>query len=231
MPELSVPRLEKCPDCNGRGAESESDIAECPSCDGSGVVRKTQRTPFGMFSTTATCRKCHGEGSYIKKECRKCDGTGVVKNVRKLEVKIPAGAEEGTNLRISGEGEAGEKGAEPGDLFIVIYVKEHDTFERQGDDIFVKVNIPFTTAAIGGDIDVPTLKGKAKLKISSGTQSGTVFKMRGLGIPYLHGHGTGDELVKVEIDVPKRLSSKQKKLLQEFEKESKKKGFLKNVFD
>jgi len=184
-----------------------------------------------MFSTTTTCRKCHGQGKYIKEECPTCDGTGVVKETRKLEVKIPAGAEQGTNLRIRGEGEAGQKGAESGDLFIVIHVKEHDTFERHGDDIVIQLKVPFTIAALGGEIEVPTIKGKANLKIPAGTQSGTVFKMKDLGIPFLHGSGKGDELVKVEIDVPRKLSAKQKKLLQEFEKESKRKGFLKKVFE
>ncbi|MFH2028162.1 MAG: molecular chaperone DnaJ [Nanoarchaeota archaeon] len=227
---IEIPRLERCDKCNGSGAKSESDIVECPSCGGSGMVRKTQRTPFGMFSTTTSCRKCRGSGRYIKEECPNCDGTGVVKKTRKIEIKIPAGAEEGTNLHLRGEGEAGEKGGREGDLFIVIHVKEHDIFERKGDDIFVDIKIPFTTATLGGEVEVPTLKGKAKLKIPSGTQSGTQFKMRGLGIPYLHGDGKGDELVKVEIDVPTKLNAKQKKLLQEFEKEYDKQGFLKSVF-
>jgi len=227
--EISIPRNETCPECDGTGAKSESDIVNCPDCDGTGMVRRTQRTPFGMFSTSTTCRKCHGEGKYVKEECPNCDGTGVVHERRKIKIKIPQGSEEGTNLRIGGEGEAGQRGAPSGDLYIVLHMKEHKTFERKGDDIFVKVNVPFTVAALGGEIEVPTLKGKAKLKIPSGTQSGTVFKMKELGIPYLHGAGKGDELVKVEVEVPTRLSSKQKKLLKEFEKTSKK-GFLKNVF-
>ncbi len=224
--EILIPRNETCPECDGTGAESDSDIITCPDCDGTGMVRRTQRTPFGMFSTSTTCRKCHGEGRYIKEECPTCDGTGIVHERRKIKVKIPQGSEEGTNLRISREGEAGERGASPGDLYIVLHMKEHKVFERKGDDIFVKVDIPFTVAALGGEIEVPTLKGKAKLNIPPGTQSGTVFKMRDLGIPYLHGHGKGDELVKVEIEVPTRLSSKQKKLLKEFEKVSEKKRFF-----
>ncbi|MFH1641714.1 MAG: molecular chaperone DnaJ [Nanoarchaeota archaeon] len=228
---ITVPRLEKCEKCDGSGAKSGSDIVECSSCGGAGAVRKTQRTPFGMFSTTSTCRKCRGEGKYVKEECYTCDGTGVVKKTRNIEVSVPAGAEEGTNLRIKGEGEAGEKGGAPGDLFIVLHVKEHDVFERRGDDIFIEIDIPFTTAAMGGEIEVPTLKGKAKLKIPAGTQSGTTFRMDNLGIPYLHDSGKGDELVQVEIDVPKRLSSRQKKILKDFEKESGKKGFIRKVFD
>ncbi|MBW2974773.1 molecular chaperone DnaJ [Candidatus Woesearchaeota archaeon] len=224
--EISIPRNEQCPECHGSGAKSKSDILSCPECHGSGVSRRTQRTPFGMFSTTTTCRKCHGNGEYIKEECPDCDGTGLVHQRRKLKIKIPQGAEEGTNLRISGEGEAGQRGASAGDLYIVLHMKEHKIFERKGDDIFVQIKIPFTTAALGGEIEVPTLKEKAKLRIPAGTQSGTVFKMKEQGINFLHGYGRGDELVKVEIDVPTKLSSKQKKLLKEFEKISHKKTFF-----
>ncbi len=224
--EISIPRNEQCPECKGSGAKSEKDIVTCPDCDGKGMTRRTQRTPFGMFSTTTTCRKCKGEGKYIREECPDCDGTGIVHKRRKIKIKIPQGAEQGTNLRIGAEGEAGQRGAPSGDLYIVLHMKEHKTFERKGDDIFIKINIPFTTAVLGNEIEVPTLKGTAKLKIPSGTQSGTVFKMKDLGIPYLHGAGKGDELIEVEIEVPKHLSSKQKKALQEFEKASKKKGFF-----
>lgn len=224
---LTIPRMEQCQKCHGSGAESESDIVICPDCNGAGVKRQTQRTPFGIFATTSTCRKCNGQGKYIKHECEECDGTGVVKRTRKLEIKMPAGAEEGTNLRVAGEGEAGEKGAATGDLYIVIHVKEHETFERHGDDIYVKVPIPFTIAALGGEIEVPTLGGKAALKIPAGTQSNTIFRMKGKGIPYLHGSGAGNENVEVIIQVPEKLTKKQKELLQEFEKESKdKKGFF-----
>ena len=226
---IVVPRLESCSKCHGSGAESESDIVNCPDCNGAGIKRQTQRTPFGIFSTTATCGKCRGQGKYIKNECRVCDGTGVAKKTRKLEIKIPAGAEESTNLRVSGEGEAGEKGAPPGDLYVIIHVKEHETFERHGDDIHVKVPMPFAVAALGGEIEVPTLKGKASLKIPAGTQSNTVFRMGHLGIPDLHSHHVGDENVEVVVSVPEKLTKKQKKLLEDFEKEdksAKKKGFF-----
>ncbi len=224
--EISIPRNEQCPECGGSGAKSEDDVVECPECGGSGVSRRTQRTPFGMFSTTTTCRKCRGEGKYIKEECDTCDGTGVIHQRRKIKIKIPKGAEEGTNLRISGEGEAGQRAGRPGDLYIVLHMKEHKVFERQGDDIYIKVHIPFTVAALGGEAEVPTLDGKAKLKIPSGTKSNTTFKMREKGINYLHGDGRGDELVEVVIDVPENLTKKQKDLLREFEKESRKKGFF-----
>ncbi|MDP6265941.1 MAG: molecular chaperone DnaJ [Candidatus Woesearchaeota archaeon] len=227
---IVVPRLEHCTKCHGSGAESETDIVNCPECNGSGMQRRTQRTPFGIFSTTTTCGKCKGQGKYIKKECQVCDGTGIVKKTRKLEIKVPAGAEEGTNLRVAGEGEAGEKESPSGDLYVVIHVKEHDIFERHGDDIYVKIPIPFTIAALGGEIDVPTLDEKAKLKIPAGIQNNTIFRMKGKGIPYLHGHGVGNENVEVVIEVPKKLSKKQKEILKEFEKESKKKGFLGKIF-
>ncbi len=227
---ISIPKLEKCPECNGTGAESDSDIVTCPECGGSGMSKRVQRTPFGIISTSTTCRKCGGQGRYIKNECKECDGTGVVRKTRRLEIKIPAGAEEGTNLHIAGEGETGEKGGSSGDLYIIIHTKEHDVFERRGDDIYVKVTIPFTVATLGGEINVPTLEGNAKLKIPAGTQSNTIFRMKNKGIPHLHGSGAGSELVEVIVKVPTSLTRKQKELVEEFEKESKKGGFFKGVF-
>ena len=224
---ISVPRLEECGKCGGTGAESKSDIVACDECNGRGVTTRTQRTPFGLFSTTASCRKCKGQGKYIKNGCRECSGRGVVQKTRKIEVKIPAGATDGTNLRVQGEGEAGERGVSSGDLYIVIHVKPNEIFERNENDIYVKARVPFSVAALGGEIEVPTLKGKANLKIPAGTQSNTVFRMNRQGIPDLHSHHVGDENVEVIISVPEKLTQKQKKLLEEFEKESKsKKGFL-----
>ena len=226
---INVPRLEECEACDGTGAKSKSDVVTCDECNGRGVTTRTQRTPFGLFSTTTTCRKCRGEGKYIKNECTACDGRGVVRKTRKIEVKIPKGAVDGTNLRIQGEGEAGEKGTASGDLYIVINVKPHKIFERHGNNIYAKVPISFVTAALGGEIEVPTLEGKASLKIPAGTQSNTIFRMKGLGIPDLHSHHVGDENVEVYITVPDKLTKKQKQLLEEFEKE-KGKGFLKGMF-
>lgn len=227
---INIPRLEECNACNGTGAESSSDIMACDECNGRGVTTRTQKTAFGLFSTTTTCRKCRGQGKYIKNECQECDGRGVAKKTRKIEVKIPAGATDGTNLRIQGEGEAGGHGMSSGDLYIVIHVKPHKIFERHGNDVYLKVPIPFTTAVLGGEIEVPTLKGKASLKIPAGTQSNTLFRMKGLGIPELHSHHHGDQHVEVYITVPEKLTKKQKQLLEEFEKENKGKGFLKGVF-
>lgn len=224
--KLRIPRIEKCSTCKGSGAESESDIKQCPECQGAGSVRQTQRTPFGVFATTTTCRSCRGKGKFVEKECKECDGTGLQRKVRTIEVKIPAGAEEGTNLRVTGEGEASENGGPPGDLYVVIHMVAHDVFEREGDDLYAKTSISFATAALGGEIEVPTIEGKAKLKIPAGTQPGTIFRMRGKGIPYLHGSGKGDQNVEIQVEVPEKLSKKQKELLKEFEKSSKKKGIF-----
>src|SRR3989344_2754228 len=227
---INVPRLEECEKCNGTGAESAKDIVTCDECGGRGVSTRTQRTPFGLFSTTTTCRKCRGQGKYIKNACPECNGKGVVRKTRKIEVSIPKGAVDGTNLRIQGEGEAGGHGTDSGDLYIVIHVKPHKVFERHGNNVYVKIPVSFTTATLGGEIEVPTLKGKAELKIPAGTQSNTIFRMKGLGIPDLHSHHVGDENVEVYITVPEKLTKKQKQLLEEFEKENKGKGFLKGVF-
>ncbi|MBI1935392.1 molecular chaperone DnaJ [Candidatus Woesearchaeota archaeon] len=220
---ISIPRMEECEKCQGTGAESKSDVVTCDECGGRGVSTRTQRTPFGMFQTTTTCRKCRGQGKYIKNECPECDGRGAVQRTRKIEVKIPAGAVDGTNLRIQGGGEAGERETSSGDLYIVIHVKPHEIFERHGNDIYIKAHVPFAAAALGGEIEVPTLKGKASLKIPEGTQSNTVFRMRHQGIPDLHSHHVGDENVEVIISVPEKLTKKQKKLLEDFEKENKEK--------
>ncbi len=224
---ISIPRLEECDKCNGTGAESKSDIITCNECNGKGVSTRTQRTPFGLFSTTSACRKCSGQGKYVKSKCSECNGRGVMQKIRKIEIKIPSGAADGTNLRVQGEGEAGERGKQSGDLYIVIQVKKHKIFERNENDIYIKTHVPFTIAALGGEIEVPTLKGKASLKIPEGTQSNTIFRMKNQGIPNLHSRHTGDENVEVIIHVPEKLTKKQKELLEQFDNESgKKKGMF-----
>ncbi len=227
---ISVQRLEECEKCNGTGAESKSDIVSCNECNGKGATTRTQRTPFGLFSTTTTCRKCRGQGKYIRNGCPECGGKGAVRKTRDIEIKIPSGATDGANLRVQGEGEPGDTSMPAGDLYIVIHVNPHKIFERHGNDVYVKAPVFFTTAALGGAIEVPTLKGKASIKIPEGTQSSTVFRMKGMGIPDLHGHHAGDQNVEVYIVVPEKLNRKQKQLLEDFEKESKDKGFLKGMF-
>lgn len=227
---IEVPRAEECQKCHGTGAEKNSDIVNCTDCNGRGVITQTQRTPFGLFSTTSTCRKCRGEGKYIKNSCPECNGRGIVRKTRKIQVDIPPGATDGTNLRIQGEGEAREHGVQAGDLYIVISVEPHKIFERHDNDIYVKVPVSFLTAALGGSIEVPTLKGKATLKIPQGTQSNTIFRMKGQGIPDLHSHHVGDQHVEVYVAIPEKLTRKQKELLEEFEKEDKGKGLFRGVF-
>lgn len=229
---VTIPRMEKCPDCNGSGAESDDAIRECGECHGSGMVQRTQRIAFGTFTTTSTCQRCKGTGKVITAPCRNCHSRGRVEKVRKIDVKIPAGVDTGHRLRIQGEGEAGEHGSQPGDLYIAVRVRPHKIFERRGSDIYAEILIQFTTAAMGGEIEVPTLDGKATLKIPSGTQSNTVFRMAGRGIPDIDSREKGDENIKVTVAVPERLSKRQQELLRELEKEERKegKGFFGKVF-
>ncbi len=230
---IIVPKMVKCTKCDGKGAVLNSDIKTCTECNGSGFVKRTQRTAFGIFATTSACRHCGGEGKVIKNPCEMCDGSGRMKKNSKLEIQIPAGAYTGTKLRLTGEGEAGERGGPSGDLYVVLHVKEHNTFERKGNDIYTEALISFTQAALGDEIEVPTLKSKAKLKIPAGTQTNTLFRMKSKGVPNLRGYGTGDEYVKVIVKVPKKLTKKQKDLLKELDKTIKKekKGFFRKVLE
>ncbi|RLE37976.1 molecular chaperone DnaJ [Candidatus Woesearchaeota archaeon] len=217
---ISIPRLETCDSCHGSGAEKASDIVTCNQCNGTGVIRRTQRTPFGIFSTQTTCNKCYGEGKVTEHLCDVCDGTGRVKKTSKVELKIPAGVDTGTKLRIRGEGEAGQKGGPRGDLIVITEIQPHKIFERHGNDIYVEVPISFVQACLGDEIEVPTLKGKTKLKIPKGTQTNTIFRLKGKGIPNLHSFGSGSELIKIIVVTPEKLTKKQVKLLKDFEKES-----------
>ncbi len=221
---VTIPRLEKCPGCNGSGAAAPDSIRDCGECSGTGYVRRTQRIAFGTFTTTAACGKCRGTGKIITDSCKACHGKGRVEKVRKLEVRVPAGVDNGHRLRISGEGEAGEHGASPGDLYIAVRVSPHRIFERRGNDIYAEIPVSFATAALGGEIEVPTLGGKATLKIPAGTQSNTVFRMSGKGIPDLDSGEEGSENIKVIVSVPEKLSSRQKELLRELAKEEEKTG-------
>ncbi|RMF55421.1 molecular chaperone DnaJ [Candidatus Woesearchaeota archaeon] len=229
--EISVPRHETCSNCNGSGAESPSDIVSCSDCGGTGVLRRTQRTPFGMFSTQTTCRKCHGSGKFIRNNCHICKGSGIVKKVSKIEVEVPKGVFTGSKLRIRGHGEAGQKGGPPGDLFVAIKVKPHPIFERDGNNIYITVPINFTEAALGTSIEVPTLKGKAVLKVPPGTQSGTILKMSGKGIPDLHSGRPGNQMVRIIVETPTKLTKKQKDLLKKLDLKSprKKKGLFDKI--
>ncbi len=227
---IVVPRMKTCSSCNGSGAQSSSDKQTCSTCHGSGQERRTTKTPFGLFQQTVTCRACGGQGEIIKEPCELCEGEGRMHEQDSITVDIPAGITDGARLRVAGKGHAGERGAHSGDLYLFISVDEHETFERDDTTVIVTVPISFTTAAMGGEIEVPTLEGKATLKIASGTQSHTIVRMRGKGLPSLHSSSRGDQHVRVVVEVPQKLSSKQKKILEEFEKASEKKTLKQRIF-
>ena len=210
--EISFRKLMSCDHCHGSGAEPGSKKVTCPTCRGAGQVRRSG----GIIVFTQTCPTCGGSGSKIEKPCSHCHGEGRVARNTKLNVRIPPGVDTGSRLRSAGNGEAAGAGGAPGDLYIVLSVKEHELFERQGDDLFCEIPIKFTLAALGGSIEVPTLTGKASLKIPAGTQSGTTFRLRDRGMPSLRGGRHGDELIRVQVEVPGSLSSEQRKMLEEF---------------
>ncbi len=214
--DIKVPRIEECGTCGGTGASPGTRPQTCSACNGSGQVQYTQSTPFGRIVQARTCERCRGSGKIIEKPCPTCHGTGQVKKTRSIHVKVPAGVDSGTRLRVAGEGEAGLRGGPRGDLYVYVYVKPHKFFRREGNDVIVEVPLSFAQAALGDEIEVETLDGKARVKIPEGTQSGTVFRLRGRGIPDLHGYGRGDQLVHVKVVTPTRLTEKQKALLREF---------------
>lgn len=226
---VEVPRRETCADCQGEGAEKGSKRTQCKDCGGHGEVRVSQ----GFFTMRRTCPTCQGEGEKIEKPCHVCRGEGRVKKVRKLNIKVPAGIETESRLKVTGEGEAGSKGAGRGDLYVYVRVKEHSFFERRGGDVYCEILVSFTVAALGGEVDVPTLEAESQLKIPAGTPSGKIFKIKEQGLPTLHHHHRGDQYVRIEIEIPTDLNAEQKKLLQDFSKSrggktpvKKKKGFF-----
>jgi molecular chaperone DnaJ len=211
--KIRVPRWERCPDCEGSGAASRDAVTACSQCRGAGQVRMQQ----GFFSITRTCSRCGGEGSVITDPCKTCKGRKRVERDRTLSVKIPGGVETGNTIRLSGEGELGEYGGPPGDLYIYLTVEEHPLFKRDGQDIVLDVPISFAQAAMGTEIEVPTLSGAEKLKIPHGTQPGQAFRLRNKGFPHLRGSGSGDQVCRITIEVPTKLTAKQKELLKEFD--------------
>jgi molecular chaperone DnaJ len=212
--EISFRKLTSCEHCSGSGAEPGTKRVTCPTCRGAGQVRRSG----GIIVFSQTCPTCGGSGVKIEKPCSVCRGEGRVAKTTKLNVKIPPGVDTGSRLRSAGNGEAAAAGGQPGDLYIVLSVKEHELFERQGDDLFCEIPIKFTLASLGGSIQVPTLSGKATLKIPVGTQSGTTFRLRDKGMPSLRGGRHGDELIRVQVEVPSSLTTEQKKILEEFAK-------------
>ncbi|KAB7738463.1 molecular chaperone DnaJ [Parvibaculum sedimenti] len=217
--QIRVPSSVACDTCNGSGAEPGSSPVTCTTCQGAGKVRATQ----GFFTVERTCPTCHGRGQTIEKPCKTCHGAGRVERERTLSVNIPAGVEDGTRIRLSGEGEAGMHGGPAGDLYIFLSTKPHPIFQRDGADLFCRVPISMATAALGGEIEVPTLNGKrVKVKIPEGSQTGRQFRLKDKGMPVLHSREIGDLYIQTTVETPVHLSKKQKELLREFEKASSK---------
>lgn len=214
--ELTVPREEECKVCHGSGAAAGTEPETCSECHGSGQVQHVQNTPFGRMVNTRTCGRCGGRGKIVKTPCQECNGSGRKKVRRKIRVKIPAGVDEGSRIRVSGGGEAGSRGGSMGDLYVYIFVRPHKLFRRDGTDVLCEVPISFVQAALGDTIEVPTIDGKVEMKVPPGVQSGTVMRLKGRGVPHLRGKGRGDQHVRVKVLTPQKLSSRQKDLLKEF---------------
>jgi len=232
--EIELERIEECEECGGKGSLGSDGMAQCPQCSGKGFIDRSQRTPFGIFTTRTTCSKCKGEGKINRNPCSKCKGLGKIKRRRKITVKIPEGIENGAFLRMQGEGNAGDKGAGNGDLYFVIFIEPNEFFKRDKADLYAEIPITFSMAALGGEIEIPTLKEKVKLKVPAGTQTGTIFKLKGKGIKDISKGGHGDEYIKVIIRTPKHLNKKEKDLFEELQKEEKEEykdnGFFKKFW-
>lgn len=209
---ISIPRWDNCSACKGSGSEPGKEPVVCKTCQGTGQTRLQQ----GFFTISRTCGRCRGEGKIITDPCKECKGQGKVQKEREISLKVPPGVDTGIRLRVTGEGEAGQFGGPPGDLYVFIHVQPHPFFKRKDNDLLCEVPISFVKAALGGEINVPTIEGHASIKIPAGTPSGRVFHLKGKGIPRLGGYGKGDQFVTVSIDVPRKLTTRQKELLREF---------------
>lgn len=218
--QIRIPTMEACDSCNGSGAKPGTQPKTCPTCHGAGQVRLQQ----GFFSIQQTCHKCHGTGRVISDPCGGCHGQGRLKKHKTLSVKIPAGVDEGDRIRLAGEGEHGVNGGPPGDLYVQIHLKKHAVFTREGNDLHCEMPISFTTAALGGEIEIPTLDGAANIKIPAETQSGRIFRLRGKGIKGVRSHSYGDLLCHVIVETPVNLTDRQKELLRELEETGKESG-------
>lgn len=214
--EISLLREEQCEHCHGKGAEPGSKVETCPDCHGTGQIRVVQNTIMGQMQTVRTCPRCHGEGTIVSDPCHTCHGSGTVKKQKTLTVKVPAGVDDGSRLRVANEGAAGTKGGPNGDLYVYLFVKRHKFFERDGYNVYCEVPINIVQAALGAEIEVPTLDGKVVMKVPEGTQPGRVMRLRGKGIPKLRGDGRGDQMVRIKVVVPTKLTDRQKTALQNF---------------
>jgi len=217
--EIEIPKAVSCEACSGSGAKPGTYPVHCPNCKGTGQVTRSQ----GFFTISTVCPQCQGEGKIIQHPCKECRGTGSVRENKKISLRIPPGVDTGSKLRIRGEGEEGERGGPPGDLFVFIYVEPHDFFTREGDDIICQIPLSFPQATLGTELEVPTLNGKRSLTIPKGTETNEVFRIKGEGFPRLRSHGRGDLLIQVVVKTPKNLTKRQEEILQEFEEISRRK--------
>nr|WP_106780017.1 molecular chaperone DnaJ [Lysinibacillus timonensis] len=214
--EIEIPREETCDTCSGSGAKPGTSPKTCTTCNGAGQINQAVDTPFGRVVNRRTCTTCQGKGKIIIEKCTTCRGAGTVQKRKKIKVTIPAGVDDGQQLRVSGQGEAGRNGGPAGDLYILFNVQDHEYFERDGDDIYFELKLTFPQAALGDEIEVPTIHGKVKLKIPAGTQSGEKFRIKDKGVKNVHGYGQGHQYVIVRVVTPTKLTEKQKQLLRDF---------------
>ncbi len=213
---VTIERSEQCPTCKGSGCAPGTTPEICPDCHGSGTVQTRRQTPMGVFASNGPCRKCGGTGRLIHQPCSDCRGSGAVRKRRTIKVNIPAGIDHGQTISLRGQGGAGKNGGPAGDLLITIMVQSHEIFRRDGVDVFCEAPITFTQAALGAELEIPTIDGKVKYSIPEGTQTGTVFRLKGKGVPVLNGRGRGDQYVTVVIETPRSLNKEQKEALRRF---------------
>lgn len=214
--DIRIPKEENCETCNGSGAKPGTKVNTCSHCNGSGQLNTEQNTPFGRVVNRRVCHHCNGSGKIVPEKCTTCGGAGKVKKHNKIHITIPAGIDEGQQVRVSGKGEAGVNGGPPGDLYVLVQIKPHDFFEREGDHIYCEIPLNYAQGALGDEVEVPTVHGKVMLKIPAGTQSGKTFRMKGKGAPNVRGYGHGDQHIIVKIVTPTKLTERQKELLREF---------------
>jgi molecular chaperone DnaJ len=213
---IKYSRMVTCETCDGNGAKPGTTADTCPQCHGAGQIRFAQNTLLGRFESSQTCTRCRGAGKVVSSPCQTCSGSGRVRKTRDRPVKIPAGADTGQRLRLVGEGDAGERGGPAGDLYLVIYVRDHEIFDRRGNDIYCEIPLSMARAALGGSIPIPVIGGMEDLKISEGTQPGQVYTLKGKGLPDINGRGKGDEHVVIKVQIPHRLTAEQRELLKQF---------------
>jgi molecular chaperone DnaJ len=216
--EIDITRTEVCSTCRGTRSKPGVQPVRCPSCNGTGQIRRVQRSLFGQFVNTAICDECRGEGMIVKEPCQDCRGIGYQKQKRRISVKIPAGIDDGNGIRLSSEGNAGLRGGPAGNLYVIVTVKKHEYFTREGDNIIADLPINFAQAALGAEVEVPTLYGPTKLKVPSGSQTGRMFRLKDKGVPHLHGNGKGDQMVVIRVTTPESLTKEQRKLFEELSK-------------